>query len=134
MQLDPYLFFGGCCEEALRFYQQVLGGTYDVSRYAGSPAEEQAPPGWAQKIMHSTFKGDGFSFMASDNPYGVSNKSSVALSLATQDAEEAKSIFERLSDGGSVVMPFGPTFWGGHFGMLKDRFGQEWMVSGGHGG
>jgi PhnB protein len=55
------------------------------------------------------------------------------LSLASNDASEAKTVFDRLSEGGDVAMPFAPTFWGGSFGMFTDRFGQEWMVSGGHG-
>jgi Uncharacterized protein conserved in bacteria len=27
-------------------------------------------------------------------------------------------------------MPMGPTFWSQAFGMLVDRFGTPWMVSG----
>jgi PhnB protein len=26
-------------------------------------------------------------------------------------------------------MPFAPPFWGGQFGMLKDKYGVPWMVS-----
>ena len=98
--------------------------------------ESEVGADWAQKVMHSTFKGDGFTFMASDRrpSNGQTPEANVALSLAVVDANEAKSLFERLADGGEVAMPFGPTFWGGSFGMLTDRFGQEWMVSGGHGG
>jgi PhnB protein len=134
MQLEPYLFFDGRCEEALAFYKQVLGGDYELNRFAGSPMEAEMGPDWAQKIMHSTFKGDGFTFMASDNRNGISDRGNVALSLAMNDAGEAKRCFEALSQGGDITMPFAPTFWGGQFGMLKDRFGQHWMVSGGHGG
>jgi PhnB protein len=135
MQLEAYLFFDGRCEEALTFYKQVLGGDYDVNRYAGSPMESEVGPEWAQKVMHATFKGDGFTFMASDRPprNGQAGEANVALSLASDDASEAKTVFDRLAEGGAVMMPFAPTFWGGSFGMLTDRFGQEWMVSGGHG-
>ncbi len=136
MQLEAYLFFDGRCEEALAFYKQTLGGNYDLSRFAGSPMESEVGSEWAQKVMHSTFTGEGFKFMASDRRPGNGQveQANVALSLATDDATEAKRVFDRLSEGGKVTMPFAPTFWGGSFGMLIDRFGQEWMVSGGHGG
>ena len=136
MQLEAYLFFDGRCEDALAFYKQVLGGNYDLNRFAGSPMESEVGPEWAQKVMHATFTGDGFKFMASDRRpgNGQAPQANVALSLATDDASEAKNLFDRLADGGNVTMPYAPTFWGGSFGMLIDRFGQEWMVSGGHGG
>jgi PhnB protein len=28
-------------------------------------------------------------------------------------------------------MPLGPTFWADTFGMLTDRYGTSWMISGG---
>ncbi len=136
MQLQPYLFFDGRCEEALQFYKQVLGGDYELNRFAGSPMESEVGSEWSQKVMHATFNGEGFTFMASDRRpgSGQASEANVALSLAGNDANEAKSIFDRLSGGGDVTMPFAPAFWGGSFGMLTDRFGQEWMLSGGHGG
>ena len=134
MQLEPYIFFDGRCEEALEFYKNAIGGSFDVNRFAGSPMESQVGADWAQKVMHATFKGDGFSFMASDSTEnGTRPEGSVALSLAVADAAEGRGLFERLSDGGEITMPYDATFWGGSFGMLVDRFGKKWMVSGGHG-
>jgi len=134
MQLEAYLFFNGNCEDALEFYKQALGGTYDLNRFAGSPMESEVGPEWSQKVMHSTFSGDGFRFMASDSRDNGGRAGGVSLSIASADDNEAKRIFDRLSDGGEVSLPYGPTFWGGNFGMLTDRFGMKWMVSGGHGG
>ncbi len=134
MQLEAYLFFNGRCEEALDFYKQALGGSYELNRFAGSPMESEVAPEWAQKIMHATFKGDGFSFMASDSRDNGGRADGVSLSIATEDVDQAKGLFDRLSAGGDVTVPYGPTFWGGNFGMLTDRFGMRWMVSGGHGG
>lgn len=38
MQLAPYIFFYGRCEEALEFYKTALGGTYELQRNAEMPA------------------------------------------------------------------------------------------------
>ena len=34
------------------------------------------------------------------------------------------------AEGGQVKMPIAETFWAQRFGMLVDRFGTSWMVSG----
>ena len=43
--------------------------------------------------------------------------------------EEAERVFAALSGGGTITMPFGPTFWASAFGMCVDRFGIGWMVN-----
>ncbi|GHB94005.1 VOC family protein [Cerasicoccus arenae] len=53
---------------------------------------------------------------------------SLSISLPTE-AEVAQCFNALLQDGGKVEMPLGKTFWSPCFGMLKDQFGIDWMVS-----
>lgn len=132
MQLEPYIFFYGRCEEALEFYKSAIGGTFELSRFEGSPMAEQVPANLRNKIMHASFKGDGFSFMASDGDLSKTidpEGGNVSLSLGVNDAAQAQRVFNALADGGKVKMPFADAFWGGKFGVLDDRFGNEWMVT-----
>jgi PhnB protein len=131
MQLEPYLFFYGRCEEALNFYKRIFGGEITrLDRFEGSFMESQVPPEQKKKIIHSTFKADSFSFMASDGrSSGPAGEGNVSLSLAAKSEAEGKAIFDNLSEGGSVSMPFDNVPWGGKFGSLTDKFGIEWMVS-----
>lgn len=122
MQLAPYIFFYGRCSEALEFYKSIFGGDYEVQPMEGAP----------NRVMHARFKGPGFEFMASDGqdvkPVNAA-EGNVALSIAVNDKAEGEKLFNGLSQGGNVNMPFGPAFWGGNFGVLTDKFGTEWMVS-----
>jgi len=132
MQLEPYLYFYGRCEEALEFYKKAIGGDYDVSRYEGSPMADHVPADFRNKVMHSTFRGSGFSFMAGDGQPGKTvdpDAGNISLSLATSDNAEGERVFKALSEGGTVGMPIAEAFWGGKFGMVTDRFGTEWMIS-----
>jgi PhnB protein len=132
MQLEPYIFFYGRCEEALEFYKSAIGGTYELNRFEGTPMAEQVPANLRNKIMHASFKGDGFSFMASDGDLSKTvdpDAGNVSLSLGINDSAQAERIFNALADGGKVSMPFAPAFWGGKFGIVVDRFGTEWMVT-----
>lgn len=132
--IQPYIFFGGRCDEALAFYQKALGAKVDfLMRYQESP--EPAPPGmlapgWEKKVMHVTFRVGDAIVMASDGCSSADGKGTgfkLALTVATE--AEATRAFAGLSDGGTVEMPLSKTFWAPQFGMLTDRFGIAWMVS-----
>ena len=132
MQLEPYLFFHGRCEEALNFYQAALGGEItELNRFAGSPMDEHTPADYKQKIMHAGFVAGDVKFMASDGRPGdpPDGDDDIALSLATSDAAEGERVFNALAEGGTVSMPLAEQFWGGKFGGLTDRFGVQWMIS-----
>lgn len=131
MKLSTYLFFDGNCREAFASYERILGGTLTVMPYEGSPAE--VPAGWGQKVMHACLDfGDGQMLMASDAPPEQSGgpMRSVSVSVGVEDNAEAERIFAALGEGGTITMPIGETFWAERFGMLVDRFGTSWMVSG----
>jgi PhnB protein len=130
--IQPYVFFSGRCEEAIEFYKKAIGAEVVIlMRYDDSPVPHQpgmVPPGWEKKIMHSTLRVGGSEIMASDG-CGEQAFSGFTLSLSVADEVEAKRAYDALVEGGSVNMPLSKTFWSPSFGMLKDRFGLEWMVS-----
>jgi PhnB protein len=131
--LDSYLFFNGNCAEAMRFYQQTIGGELTaMMKYGDSPDAAQNPPGSAERIIHASLVIDGRNLMASDHPAGESKAmSGFALSLFYDTPAEARRVFDALSAGGSITMPMSETFWAQAFGMFTDKFGTSWMVSGG---
>ncbi|MEO7038950.1 MAG: VOC family protein [Candidatus Elarobacter sp.] len=132
LQLAPYIFFYGRCEEALEFYKTAIGGTYELQRNSEAPPDMPSPsPEFRDKVMHSTFTGAGITFMASDGREAKKidpDAGNISLSLAATDAAEGDRVFKALSDGGKVVHPLSEAFWGGRFGMLTDPFGNEWMI------
>lgn len=134
MQIQPYLFFDGCCERAVEFYRQALGAeVVMLMRYRDSP--DPLPPGvdaatFADRIMHVTMTIGDAVIMASDECIGnPSTFGGFSLSLGVPDRATADRFFAALADGGQIVMPLGKTFWSPCFGMLTDRFGVQWMVN-----
>jgi PhnB protein len=132
MLVQSYLFFDGCCEEALEFYRRALGAeTTMLMRFKDSP--EPPPPGCApssdNKVMHSSFRIGDTTIMASDGrAMGKPNFDGFSLSLSVANEAEADRRFNALADGGEVIMPLGKTFFSPRFGMVTDRFGVKWMV------
>ena len=133
MTIQPYLFFGGRCEEALAFYGKVLGAkTEFMMRYKESPMPQAAgrlPPGFENKVMHASFRIGETSLMASDGDEEGARFGGFSLSLTLADEAEAQRAFAALSAGGVVKLPLSKTFWSPCFGMLTDAFGIDWMLS-----
>jgi PhnB protein len=130
--IQPYLFFGGRCEEALEFYRRALGAEVQmVMRFKDSPEPHPGlAPGSEEKIMHASFRIGGTTLMASDGRCaGEAKFEGFSLSITVADEGEAERLFAALSEGGKVEMPLMQTFWAPKFGMLEDRFGVGWMVS-----
>jgi len=130
--VQPYLFFSGRCEEAIAFYARTVGAQTDMlMRFSDSP-EPMPPgilqPGFENKVMHAAFRVGGSTIMASDGCDDKVTFSGFSLSLAVTTEAEADRAFAALSDGGTVTMPIGKTFWSPRYGMLTDRFGVSWMV------
>ncbi len=131
MQLNPYLVFDGRCEEAFKFYEEVLGGRITaMMTYEDSPAAEHVAPEWRKKIMHATLDVDGLPLMASDpSPQYYQQPQGISVSLNLDKVADAERIFQALSENGQVMMPLEQTFWAARFGMVRDRFGIPWMIN-----
>jgi PhnB protein len=130
--VQPYLFFGGRCEEALEFYRSALGAEVQMlTRYKESPEQQRPVPAcFDDKVMHASFRIGGTTLMASDGMCdGKPNFDGFSLSITVPDEAEADRVFGALADGGLVTMPLEKTFWAPKFGVLADRFGVGWMVS-----
>jgi len=129
--VQPYLFFGGRCEEALEFYRAAIGAEVEMlTRFKESPEPQKLPDCFADKVMHASVRIGKSSFMASDGQCdGAQNFDGFSLSITVPDVAEAERVFAALSEGGLVVTALEKTFWSPKFGMLQDRFGVGWMVS-----
>ena len=128
MAFMPYIHFSGTCAEAMAFYLDVFDGTdMMMMRYDEAPAG--SPGAGSDRIMHAQFNAAGATLMASDFPPGTGEtQQAMSVMIDPATVAEGQRLFDRLAEGGAVVMPFGPTFWSPGFGMLKDRFGTHWII------
>ena len=131
MQIIPHLNFNGQCREAFENYAKVLGGEIIyMGTYAEMPDAAQFPPEMQKLIMHTTIKlGDQMIMGADSPPDRYEKPQGLWVSVNVKDVAEGERVFNELSEGGNVVMPWQKTFWSPGFGMFTDRFGTPWMVN-----
>jgi PhnB protein len=128
--LNPYLNFQDQTRDAMTFYQRVFGGELRMSSFKEFQASED--PSDDDKIMHAQLEGEnGIVFMAADTPSSMEYRpgTNFSMSLSGEDENVLRGYFDKLADGGQVMMPLEKAPWGDTFGMLTDRFGVSWLVN-----
>ena len=131
MAFDPYLFFGGTCRQAFTRYQEIFGGELQLLTMADTPDSEDVPAEQADLIIHAALTLDDRLLMGSDDPTtdDFGPVQGMMVSYSASDADDARTVFEALAEGGSVNQALTETFFSPAFGMCVDRFGTPWMVS-----
>ena len=133
IQPIPYLFFQAKCAEAMAFYAEILGGQVFAMTYGEMPGDMPCPEEAKHLVMNATLEipGGGLLYGSDIMPgRDVHGTTGFMVALNFKAIDEAQRVFDRLSENGQIVMPFGPTFWAEKFGMVTDQYGVEWAVNG----
>jgi PhnB protein len=130
MQVQPYIFFDGRCDEALEFYKKALGAKVDMlMRFKEAPDQAMITPESKDKVMHAAVHiGDSQILMSDGRCNGKPSFQGFSLTINAADTATADQQFKALAEGGQVQMPLGETFFASRFGMLADKFGVGWMI------
>lgn len=131
MQMRPNLNVAGYAADVLAHYQAALGGELEITRFGGSMPAEHIPPGWDDKVLYGRLRTTFGEVDVMDAPPGRESPTggNVAIAIDVDDETRAATIFSKLAEGGTVMMPFEETFFARKFGMTNDKFGTRWMVS-----
>ncbi len=130
VKTTTHLNFRGQARDALAFYHAAFGGQLAAITYQDAGAVKD--PAEADQIMWGQVEAEsGFRIMAYDVPSRLGyapGEIPFFVSLRGTDADELKSLWEKLATGSTVIQPIGPAGWSPLYGMLRDRFGITWVV------
>jgi PhnB protein len=133
MKVIPYISFNGNCEEAVNFYQSILGGKISSIKFSELPAGEGMSPSenWQDKIMHAalTFE-DGNTIYFGDTweEYPVKTGNYSTIHLVVENEKDVYEFVQKLSEEGEITMPAEKTFWNSVYGSLIDKYGISWGI------
>lgn len=131
--INPYLNYNGNTEEAFNFYRSVFGGEFaGLQRFRDTPEADKLPEKDRDKIMHIALPIGKNILMATDalDSYGqkLHQGNNFYITVSVENEQEAKEIFNNLSQGGEIELELQRTFWAESFGMFRDKFGIQWMI------
>lgn len=134
MAVEVYINFKGNCREAVGFYAEVFGAEKPrIIAFGEVPADPNYPLPEEDKslVMHTQLSILGSTVMFSDTPSNMPfiAGNNISLIISSKDIEEVKSLFNKLKDGGNVVMDIQETFWSKCYGYLIDKYGIGWQLS-----
>lgn len=138
-RVSSYLNFPGNTEEAFNFYKKAFKSEFinGIQRFGEVPADPNQPP-MAESVKKMVLHIElpilgGHILMGTDAPeeFGmtVNKGNNMHINLEPESKEEAKRLFDELSEGGVVEMPIQDMFWGAYYGSFQDKYGINWMIN-----
>jgi PhnB protein len=136
MAVQAYINFKGNCREAVEFYAQVFGTEKpQIMTFGDMPPDPDQqftlPEELKNWVMHARLTIHGsvvmFSDVFPDMPLVVGNN--ISLTIVTANKEDVTFAFNKLKEGGKVVMELQETFWSRYYGFVTDKFGIGWQFN-----
>lgn len=134
MAVNVYFTFKGNCREAVDFYTEVFKVEDPlISTYADMPPnpEYELPAEAADLVLHAKLNIEGsevmFSDVFPDSSFVQGNN--IGLAVVSRNEEDIRTYFEKLKEGGTVVLELQETFWSKCYGRVTDKFGIDWQLS-----
>ncbi|MDR2945033.1 MAG: VOC family protein [Methanosarcinales archaeon] len=133
MTFSAYINFGGNCREAVTFYAQVFGkDAPHFSVYGDMPPDPSSPisEDSADLVVYSSMEIGGTNVMFGDVPSGfeLTAGNNISLVFGSKSKEEIQTVYDRLSDGGTVTCSLQETFYAALYGMIVDKYGIIWQL------
>jgi len=138
-RISTYVNFPGNTEEAFLFYKSVFRTEFinGIQRFGEIPAEAGHPP-VAKAIKNMVLHVElpllgGHILMGTDAPkemgFTLAQGNNMHICIEPETREEAKRLFDELSEGGNITMPLADMFFGAYFGEFSDKYGINWMIN-----
>ncbi len=139
-RVTTYVNFPGSTEEAFLFYKSVFKTEFSgkgIQRFGDIPKEADHPEiaeNIKKMVLHVELPLlNGHILMGTDTPkemgFTLTQGNNMHICLEPETREEAKRIFDELSNGGNITMPLEDMFFGAYFGEFSDKFGINWMIN-----
>ena len=120
------MFQDGKAQAAINLYKSVFPSFTVVSIEKYWPDDDT--PGLI-KIAKIHFDEHPLIVIDSPIPHSFGFTPSMSLSVDFDEAADLDRAFERLADGGDVMMPLADYGFSPRFGWLTDKFGVSWQLN-----
>src|SRR5690625_34606 len=128
-KIIPHLWFDNEAEEAARFYTSLFDysdlGT--ITRYGKEGYDIHGQP--EGNILTVEFTLAGQQFIALNGGPHFHFTPAISFYVTCETEEEVDNLWQRLSEGGTVMMPLDQYDWSKKYGWTADKYGLTWQIS-----
>lgn len=133
-KITPFLWFDSQAEEAVNFYTSIFNNSKvdTITRYNEASAAASGRP--AGSVMTAAFELEGYSFTAINGGPEFKFNPSISFFLNFDPSKDKNSrmkldsIWEKLSEGGTPLMPLDKYPFSEHYGWIQDKYGISWQL------
>lgn len=129
-RIISYLTFNGNCLDAMKFYQECLGGELRVQLVGETPGASTLPRSFHRHVLQAELRNGNLEIVATDliGDEGLKPGNTVSMMMVCKSKKEFNMLFKKLTTGGTIIQPAKKNFWGVWFGTLQDRYGNYWLL------
>ncbi|MFZ0455046.1 MAG: VOC family protein [Ignavibacteriaceae bacterium] len=127
-KINPFLWFDNNAEEAVNFYISTFGNSKirSTTKYNEESAKASGRP--KDSVMTIAFDLYGHPFVAINGGPVFKINPSVSFFVNCATEKEAEDLWNKLSNGGKVLMPLDKYPFSEKYGWLEDKFGVSWQI------
>lgn len=128
-KIIPCLWYDKEAEEAVKFYTSIFNGKYqeDPPRYDELSSEVSGMP--KGTVLTIEFELEGQKFLAMNGGPMFNFSPAVSFFVGCETEEELNQKWNKLSEGGKVLMPLDTYPFNKLYGWVEDKYGLSWQLS-----
>src|SRR4051794_25254495 len=127
-KITPFLWFDNEAEEAVTFYTAVFKNSKigRMARYDEAGAKASGRP--AGSVMTANFQIDGQKVVALKRGPVFKINPSISFFANSKIESEVVELYEKLSAGGTVLMPLDKYPFSDKYAWIQDKYGVSWQL------
>jgi len=128
-KISPFLWFDDQAEEAAKFYASVFKNSKVISttRYDEASANASGRP--KGSVMTVSFELSGQEFTALNGGPAFHINPSISFFVNCESGEEVDEYWQKVSDGGKVLMSLDKYPFSERYGWVQDKYGVSWQIT-----
>lgn len=128
-KIVPYLWYDDQAGDAVEFYTSAFRNSRVIStaHYTGTAAKASGKP--EGSLMSTTFELDGLTIAALNGGPQYTFSPALSFFVHCSTDEYLKSLWDKLSQDGTVLMKLAQYPFSPKFGWVQDRFGLSWQLN-----
>lgn len=127
-KITPFLWFDNNAEAAVNYYTSIFENSkiLKVLRYDEASANAAGRP--VGSVLTVSFQLDGEKFTALNGGPHFKLNPSISFFVYCGSEEKINLLYNKLSNGGTALMPIGKYDWSPKYAWVIDKFGLSWQL------